>query len=154
MNISGIWKCSNSNKELKNELRKWAAMYNISQCAIKAIIKIINSNSEYNLPIDPRTLMKTPKALKFIPIGNDGPDAGFYWHQGLSFCLQNCFKNLRSNISISINVNMNGLPIYRSANKQLWPVLFNINEYPTIKPMAIGIFYGESKPQNVKDTVR
>lgn len=46
---------------------------------------------------------------------------------------------------------MDGLPIYRSANKNFWPVLFNIYEYPTIKPMAIGIFYGESKPQNVKD---
>lgn len=112
------------------------------------MVKIINSNLDHKLPHDPRTIMQTPRKLNFVKIGV-GVDAGLYWHQGLEFCLRNCFKNLKCSISISININIDGLPIYKSSNKTFWPVLVNIHEYTNIKPMAVGIFYGESKPENI-----
>lgn len=117
---------------------------------MKAVVKIINTNFNANLPADPRTLMKTPRSINYTEIGI-GIDTGLYWHQGLAFCLRNCFKDLEKNISISININIDGLPLYRSSNKNFWPILFNIQEYPNIRPMALGIFFGESKPSNVQN---
>lgn len=92
--------------------------------------------------------MGTPRHVNIVQI--DGV-LGAYWHQGLKFCLSHCFKNLAKDISISININIDGLPLYRSSNKNFWPILFNINEFPDIAPMAIGIFFGDSKPKNVTD---
>lgn len=76
-------------------------------------------------------------------------EGSLYWHQGLEQCLRKCLKDLKSNILININLNIDGLPIFRSAKKCIWPILFNIYEYPLIKPMAIGVFYGEKKPSSV-----
>lgn len=145
-----MWKCADTNRNLIDELRKWTAVYNVSQTVLKALVKIFNSRFDQNLPADPRTIMKTPRSVELIPVGN-GANAGLYWHQGLEFCLRNCFKDLTKNISISLNINIDGLPIYKSSFKNFWPVLFNIQEYPCISPMAIGIFYGDSKPENIHD---
>lgn len=136
-----------------NDLRKWTATFNIPQVALKAMVKILNENFHADIPTDPRTIMKTPRNVNFIKIGN-GTDGGMYWHQGLEFCLRNCFKDVALPISISININIDGLPIYKSASKQFWPVLFNVHEYPKIHPMAIGIFFGESKPNSVEYYLR
>lgn len=78
-------------------------------------------------------------------------NGGSYWHQGLEFCLKSALKNLRSPLTISINVNIDGLPIYKSSTKNVWPILFNIQELPNIKPLIIGIFYGTSKPKSATE---
>lgn len=143
--LAGEFQCYNKSTGVTNEIREWTANYNISQTALKAVVKIMNNNFLANISSDPRTIMKTPKSQNFVKIGNEGT----YWHQGLEFCLRNCFKNITKPISISINVNIDGLPIHKSTLKCFWPILFNIFEYPNIRPMSIGIFYGESKPDNV-----
>lgn len=147
--ISGVWKCDDRSKVI-DSLRRWANIFNVPQVAVKAVVNIINANFNANLPADPRTLMKTPRSVIYTEIGN-GIDKGLYWHQGLEFCLRNCFKDLGQSISISININIDGLPLYRSSNKTFWPILFNIHEYPSIRPMALGIFFGESKPSCVRN---
>lgn len=142
----GTWECQDSREFVVQDLRKWTAEFNVPLTALKGIIKIMNSRLSANLSADPRTIMKTPRSINVIQIGGTGE----YWHQGLGFCLLNCFRNITQNLSISINVNIDGLPIYRSSPKNFWPVLFNVQEYPNIRPMAIGIFYGHSKPENVQ----
>jgi hypothetical protein len=136
---------------MTEELRKWTCLFNISQSALKSLTSVLNKNLNLQLPTDPRTLMRTPKIVNIIEIDNGG---GSYWHQGLEFCLRNCFKDLTRDISISININIDGLPLYKSSFTNFWPVLFNIAEYPYIQPMAIGIFCGDSKPHNVQQYLR
>lgn len=146
--FSGTWKCQDERAIVINDLRKWTTTYNVPQAALKSIIKIVNKNFHANLPTDPRTLMKTPRSVSYSEIGN-GINDQLYWHQGLEICLRNCFNNITQSVSISININIDGLPLHKSTHKNFWPVLFNIHEYPSIHPMAIGIFYGDSKPDNV-----
>lgn len=76
-------------------------------------------------------------------------NGSLYWHQSLEICLRTCFKQLNRNLDISININIDGLPLHNSTTKTFWPILFNIHEYPHIRPMAIGVFFGESKPKNL-----
>lgn len=78
-------------------------------------------------------------------------EGGQYWHRGIEFALQICFKNLMQPTTIEININIDGLPIYKSSHDQFWPILFNVHEMPQIKPMAIGIFYGKTKPTKVEE---
>ncbi|XP_044744771.1 uncharacterized protein LOC123306715 [Coccinella septempunctata] len=47
--------------------------------------------------------------------------------------------------TILLNVNMDGLPIYKSSKVEFFPILFNIHELPSVKPMIIGIYCGQEK---------
>lgn len=53
-------------------------------------------------------------------------------------------------MDISLNINIDGIPIYNNGNSQFWPILFNLHQFPVVKPIAIGIFYGHSKPKKVE----
>lgn len=52
---------------------------------------------------------------------------------------------------ISININIDGLPLFNNGTDQVWPILFNVHEMPEIEPMLIGIFHGRSKPKKVEE---
>lgn len=59
---------------------------------------------------------------------------GKYWHHGLAFCLNKWFENLATDITISININIDSLPIHKSSKFQIWPILCNIHEMPELQP--------------------
>lgn len=69
-------------------------------------------------------------------------------------CLRRAFWNLNESRSISININIDGLPLYKNGTDQVWPILFNIFELPDMKPMIIGIFHGKSKPSFVEEFLK
>lgn len=129
-------------------LRKWANNYNIRQNALKPLMQNLNHYFNAQLPKDPRTFLCTPvkPSLKIIPLCG-----GLYWHQGLEYCLRSCFATLNKSISIAINFNVDGLPLYNSSRDQFWPILFNVHDMPHIPPMIIALFYGKTKPNNVED---
>lgn len=64
------------------------------------------------------------------------------------------FCNLNRPRSISININIDGLPLYKNGTDQVWPILCNIFELPDLKPMIIGIFHGKSKPKYVEEFLK
>lgn len=76
---------------------------------------------------------------------------GRYWHRGLEFGLRLCFNQLNGPLAIEININIDGLPIYKSSNDQFWPILFNIHRMPHISPMIIGLFHGKNKPSKIEE---
>lgn len=46
---------------------------------------------------------------------------------------------------ISLNINIDGLPIFKGSKTVFWPVLFKIKEMPHIESMVIGIYSGPGK---------
>lgn len=134
-------------KDLVTEIRSWSTEFHISQTALKSLVGILNSNLELNLPSDPRTFMKTPRNLNITEMGKNGQ----YWHHGLENCLRKALEQVDHPMTISLNFNMDGLPIYKSSLKNFWPILCNIHELPKITPMVIGIYYGGSKPESATD---
>lgn len=141
---------SQSIHQFSNNLRLWAVHHNIRQSAIRSLLVIINNDFPLaKLSTDPRTLMQTPRMNKSSQIV--AIKGGTYWHQGLEICLRNCFTKLRHPLSVSINVNIDGLPLYSSSQVQFWPILFNIHNMSHIKPMVIGMFYGKSKPKSIEE---
>lgn len=153
---SEVVDCGVSTETKKREtfqdfLRKWANNYSIHQNALKPLLQNLNHYFSAQLPKDPRTLMFTPaqSSLQIIPLSG-----GLYWHQGLEYCLRVCFATLDKPISIAINFNVDGLPLYNSSRDQFWPILFNIYEMPHIPAMIIALFYGKNKPQKVEEYIQ
>ncbi|XP_065664679.1 uncharacterized protein LOC136086313 [Hydra vulgaris] len=58
-----------------------------------------------------------------------------------------------------MQVNIDGLPLFRSSNGQLWPILGLIeyhqnNIQKNKSPFIIGLFYGKSKPSNCNEFLK
>lgn len=130
---------------LKNDVIQWALKYRSSHESVRAICKVINKCFGKVLPEDARTLLKTPKKVELMELGN-----GHYWHNGVQNCLTMVFKNHTAPSTISLNINMDGLPIYNSSKKEFWPILGSIHEIPNLKPMVFGIFCGLGKPSTLQ----
>lgn len=137
------------NKKLRSKLRKWAVEFKINHSALKNLMQIINTShwdaNSCALPEDPRTLLQTPQFVNIMPMCN-----GEYWHHGLKKSLELLFRNLSKPIMISLNINVDGLPIFKGSKTVFWPILFKIKEMPQIKSMVIGIYCGQSKCLNVE----
>ena len=126
--------------DILESLREWALKYNINHNAIKSLLDILIIAKIPNMPRDPRTLLETPRKVTTLKMGN-----GQYWHNGLQTCLEKCLSHVKNSMNISLNFNIDGLPIHNSSKMQLWPILCSIHDL-NIEPMIIGIYCGESKP--------
>jgi hypothetical protein len=137
----------NSNEEknnLKDDIKKWAVSHNIRQSALKDLLFILSKQILNVFPKDPRTFLKIQQEIMIADIGN-----GQYWHSGFSSRIEKIFANLKESLHLSINFNIDGLPLYNSSNIGFWPILFNIHEMPHIPPSIIGIFCGPAKPESL-----
>lgn len=151
--------CEDEEEEEETEdfvdmIKIWAVSFNIAQTALKELLSIYNQSYKNKklkpLPSDPRTLLSTPQKMDcIIPL-----DDGSYWHPGVKYCLESYFKNLDSSISISLNINIDGIPIYKSSKTQFWPILIAIHEIDNFDPMVVGIYCGEKKPASIHNYLK
>nr|CAI5853014.1 unnamed protein product [Callosobruchus analis] len=108
----------------KDELQLWAVSHSIPQNAVTDLLGILRHHTSYVLPKDCRTLLKTPRAIEILQLGN-----GSYCHIGLKELL----------------VNIDGLPISKSSSAALWPILCSDDTF-TKRVYIIGAFFGKQKP--------
>ncbi|XP_065072801.1 uncharacterized protein LOC135697134 [Ochlerotatus camptorhynchus] len=140
---------TNDTLSLASFIQNWSLEYKIPHAALKPLINRL-CIVDRTLPTDPRRLLGTPrKEPDLVKI-----EGGQYWHQGLDACLRRVFWDLNQSRCISININIDGLPLYKNGADQVWPILMNIFDLPEIKPMIIGIFHGKSKPKFVEEFLK
>ncbi|XP_055522641.1 uncharacterized protein LOC129716829 [Wyeomyia smithii] len=130
-----------ANMRLLTDLQSWAVKYNIRQTALKELLTILNTRLSDILPRDPRTLLKTVQTVKLVQMDN-----GQYWHQGIETCIDRMLPEITEPLTISVKVNIDGLPVYKSSKDEFWPILINIDEFPQVEPMIVGIYAGKQKP--------
>lgn len=66
---------------------------------------------------------------------------GEYYHFGLLKSIENSSLSLSKNLSnIKISINIDGLPLSKSSQQQLWPILSSIVQ--SNKVFIIGAYYG------------
>lgn len=74
---------------------------------------------------------------------------GFYSHFGI----QNQIKSLGILFDdyeeIIVDLNIDGLPVFRSSRVQLWPILLKIKNIKNIQVIPVGIYLGKSKPNDI-----
>ena len=144
--------------DLQNMLAGWAAQYVISQLALGSLLKILRKWF-LDLPKDPRTLKQRSKEV--IPIKELA--GGNYCHIGLEKGI--CNQLSRDGVvgvkggscTVSLQINIDGLPLYKSSSAQFWPILGLIQNYSEFftktksDPFVIGLYHGNSKPSDVNE---
>ncbi|EFN70002.1 hypothetical protein EAG_10539, partial [Camponotus floridanus] len=97
-------------------------------------------NCSFDVPSDPRSLVNTPRNTDTDVCGN-----GYYYHFGLTKSILNAISSISRNITnIKISINIDGLPLSKSSQRQFWPILGFIADFK--KVFVIGIYYGTEKP--------
>lgn len=127
---------------------------NVSMKALTGLLSILHPRCP-ELPKDARTLLQTVKAADFdlsIQIVSNGS----YYHFGLAsgikrqLSLPGVETALQHNHGIAIQVNVDGVPLFKSTNGQFWPILCRLDQPVLGQPFVVGLFYGQSKPKNLE----
>lgn len=95
------------------------------------------------LPKDPRTLLHTQLTYDVSDL-----EGGQYYHSGilsnLSQRTESQLHLLDNGFSFSLQINIDGLPLFKSTNDQFWPILGKVQNLCDATPIIIGIFLGKA----------
>lgn len=133
---------------LSELLAKWAVKQGITQAALKDLLDILRP-LDPTLPKDPRTLLKTTEVVEIKSVAG-----GSYYHFGLEDCLRqqlDSLPDLKRFDTISVLVNVDGLPLFKSGPGEMWPILGQVKNVESARPFVIGLFYGAKKPTDVQE---
>lgn len=145
---------SNINTEkndLRSDLASWCVNNDIPRIAASKLLKILRNHNIEGLPLDSRTLLKTPRTITIEEL-----DPGMYIHIGLEKNLHHILKSYESVPDILLlDINIDGAPIFENSYEfgSLWPILCHINNLNS-PVFAIGIYGGEYKPSDFNEFLK
>jgi hypothetical protein len=130
-------------------LADWALQFSTPLASLGALLKILKP-FHTNLPLDPRTLLKTPRCSAVRTISGGGQYAHFGLQRGLVTLIKSGTIS-RKKQTLELQFNVDGLPLFKSSSITLWPILCLIRNCSTSKPFTVGCFCGEMKPTDLND---
>jgi hypothetical protein len=111
---------------IRSQLAQWAMAFNVFHVALSGLLTILQANG-VDVPKDARTLLSTSQTTDMKSIAG-----GSYHHRGIAHaitCATSAYLNeIDGTDVLTINVNTDGLPLFKSYNIQLWPILGMITE--------------------------
>lgn len=128
---------------LKDQLREWACSENVPVNSVNKLLKILHPHFDF-LPSDYRKLLGTPRVINTIINLNNGK----MFYLGI---LRHLLHKLRDGFKISttkihLQVNIDGLPLFKSSSVELYPILGMCPQLVDDTPFAIACFSGNGKP--------
>jgi hypothetical protein len=138
----------NSCDNISEQLAAWAVGDNIPQASLTRLLHILSVKLP-ELPSDARTLLKTSRKVNTRTVAG-----GEYYYFGVKYWLHKLLGSNRSSTLISENlnlhVNIDGIPLFKSCNTSLWPILGMFAELSGT-PFPIALFCSKSKPSSLSD---
>ncbi|KYQ48594.1 hypothetical protein ALC60_12356 [Trachymyrmex zeteki] len=139
----------NNEDQFIQDITSWAIMFNIFHVALLALLVILRKYTNHAFVKDPRTLLKTPRHTAIIKMG-----LGEYCHFGFKNALKNMLDEYmkitgKINDNLDILINIDGLPISKSNNSALWPILCSDTILKSV--FIVGVYFGQTKPQSNND---
>ena len=132
-------------------LEVWAVQNCITHNALRDLLCLLHKLHP-NLPKDPRTLFSLSYEFTI-----DNTAGGQYYHFGIASTLSHQFQ-LKLYSKINLQLNIDGLPLFKSSDKQLWPILALTEENHKfemhIQPFVIGVYAGDRKPCSAVDYLK
>ena len=131
---------------IQNDLRQWSMDENITHKQLTSLLVYLNKNLYDGLPKDARTILSTSKKK----VSGKLVDPGEYYHFGITSFVESNYQDL-SLIDgfLLLKVNIGGLPISKSSQGCLWPILGSFWNSNCMSPFLIGVYYGYGKPNDV-----
>jgi hypothetical protein len=151
---------------LQSSLARWSLKHNISHAALNDLLCLLKPRiSNSNLPVCAKTVLKTPVTIE---IQNRAGGQFYYFgvlnqiktiiQTGLGVCK---FLIIRKHESLhphkkflTLSVSTDGIPVCKSSNVQMWPILFKVDQVELCRPQIAGLFCGECKPICVTEFLR
>jgi len=138
---------------LQKFLQRWSIQHNVTHNCLSDLLRGLKDtvpSLTSALPSDARTLLKTSKTKFCSKIVSPGK----YIHIGLEKQLKRIISGpFQDSIhSFKLIINIDGIPIFKSSNIQVIPILFgilsDINELQN-KVFPIGLYCGKGKPYDM-----
>jgi len=124
--------------------------YNIPHSAVAGLLTLLRKRCHPTLPIDPRTLLETPRHYDIKSVGG-----GEYCHVGLVNELCKIVVADKSVLKqLYRQINIDSIPLFKSTNTSLWPILCSVFNSVNKEPFVLGIFCGKEKPTDAKEFLR
>ncbi|XP_011686398.1 PREDICTED: uncharacterized protein LOC105449098 [Wasmannia auropunctata] len=131
---------------LQKNLAYWASSERITRTSVNKLLQLLREERDLQpLPVNVRTLLKTPRSIDKPMTMEHGQYCHFGIEAGLIFIFQTCNSALIPD-EVILSINIDGLPLVKSSNSQLWPILGSIRNFYNKKPFLIGAFHGYKKP--------
>ena len=143
-----------SDECLGGEILAWAKNCNISSVHVGSLLAVLRKYHP-TLPKDPRTLLETAREVSVKECGNGGG----YYHFGILTVLQNMWHRgllelCPGDSRIMLQLNIDGLQLFRSSGYQFWPILGSVVNAVHIHVFEIGLYGGCQKPADVNEFLR
>lgn len=126
-------------KPLSQQLGAWATTFQIPNIALLDLLTLLRQYFP-TLPKDPRTLLNTQVTYDVSDLAG-----GQYYHFGilsnLSQKAEPHFYLLDNGFCFSLQINIDGLPLFKSTSDQFWPILGKIQNLGDKTPFIIGLFF-------------
>jgi len=139
---------SSDTESLRDSLAGWAMQFNVPKNAVTALLKLLNRYHS-DLPLDSRTLHGTPRSHVICSLAGGGQYVHFGLQKGIEALIHS--GDISSHLAkLELQFNVDGLPLFKSSNMTLWPILCIVRNSQCKKPFVVGCFSGESKPANLE----
>lgn len=142
----GVESAKEDEVTFQEKLASWATRSKCGRSQINELLGILKDEG-LEVPKDSRTLLKTPRQIQ-IEDRCGGQYAYFGIECSVVKILDRNIKYLESSNSVDLLVNIDGIPLFKSSNSQLWPIICRFSDF---EPFIVAIFCGEHKPNSVDD---
>lgn len=131
-----------------DKVNEWANKYGIAHVAITELLHILKPYLS-TLPHCSRTLLHTPRSCNVKPLKCGGE----YCHLGLVKGLQDmCINGAAAQTRcLELQFNVDGIPLFKSSNTSLWPILCMLKNADSSDPFVVGIYSGSEKPADASE---
>ncbi|KAI8127264.1 hypothetical protein CVS40_2926 [Lucilia cuprina] len=126
---------------LRQKLKKWIIKTKPTRSCAEELLAIL-SEEGMDVPLSVEGLLraKTKIVVRSVPPGS-------FHYLGIENELKKVEDILQNYATVELDVNVDGIPLFKSSRTQLWPILIKVvNVKEKIMPMPVGIFVGPGKP--------
>ena len=134
---------------LTEELLLFMMLFNISKRVMTHLLIVLNAHG-VAVPRSVYLLKLTcnMNSFKFVTDLRNASIAYCSVMENIKYCIEKGFLNLKRCVNLlTIHVNVDGLPLFKSSNLNLWPILMTIKESSYPKPLPIAMYCGLGKPK-------
>lgn len=132
--------------DLRSDLAKWAVKNKATRASVDELLSVLRKHG-HRLPKDARTLLGTPHQVEVQELCG-----GQYLYFGLESGILKICSQYSDEFSrekdVLLNFNIDGLPLFKSSNVQIWPILCSVKRF---QPFIVAIFCGNEKPNPVSN---
>lgn len=133
--------------DLRSDLAKWAVKNKATRTSADELLLVLHKPG-HRLPKDARILLGTPPEIEVRDLCG-GQFLYFGVETGLLKMCSHYPDFFSTENEILLNFSVDGLPLFKSSNVQIWPILCSVKKF---EPFIVALFFGTAKPNSVNFT--